>query len=144
LSFRGHYEHSLDAKHRLSVPARFRAAYSSGLVLAKDADACISVWTPDVHEATVERTLAGRNPFSAEVKKLRRYFEANSFETELDSSGRVTLPSPLLEHANVEKEVVVAGVGDHLEIWSRERWQEEQRELDASIEEVTQSLGNLA
>jgi len=143
LAFRGHYEHSLDAKHRLSIPARFRAAYSSGLVLAKDSDACISVWTPDVHETTVERALAGRNPFSLEVKKLRRYFEAHSFDTELDSSGRVTLPPPLLLHAGVEKEVVVAGVGDHLEIWGRERWQEEQRELDAGIEEVTQSLGNL-
>jgi len=144
LAFRGHYEHSLDAKHRLSIPARFRAAYASGLVLSKDSDACISVWTPDVHEATVERTLAGRNPFSLEVKKLRRYFEANSFETDLDSSGRITLPPPLLLHAGVEKEVVVAGVGDHLEIWSRGRWQEEQQELDAGIEEVTRSLGNLA
>ena len=143
MAFRGHYEHSLDAKHRLSIPARFRAAYSSGLVLAKDWDTCISVWTPEVHEATVERALAGRNPFSAEFKKLRRYFEAHSFDTELDSSGRVTLPPPLLQHAGVEKEVVVAGVGDHLEIWSRERWHEEQRALDAGIEEVTQSLGNL-
>ena len=144
MAFRGHYEHSLDAKHRLSVPARFRAAYSSGLVLAKDWDTCISVWTPDVHEATVERALAGKNPFSAEFKKLRRYFEAYSFDTELDSAGRVTLPPPLLLHAGVEKEVVVAGVGDHLEIWSRDRWQEEQRALDAGIEEVTRSLGNLA
>jgi MraZ protein len=144
LAFRGHYEHSLDAKHRLSIPARFRAAYSSGLVLAKDSDACISVWTPDVHEAAIAEALAGMNRFSPDVKKLRRWHDANSFETELDASGRVTLPSTLLLHASVEKEVVVAGVGDHVEIWGRERWQEVQRELDASIEEVTQSLGNLA
>jgi MraZ protein len=144
LAFRGHYEHSLDAKHRLSIPARFRAAYSSGLVLAKDSDACIAVWTPEVHESALAEALAGMNRLSPEVKKLRRYHEANSFETELDSSGRVTLPPPLLLHAGVEKEVVVAGVGDHIEIWGRDRWQEEQRELDASIGEVTQSLGNLA
>ncbi len=66
MAFRGHYEHSLDAKHRLSIPTRFRAAYSSGLVLAKDLDACISIWTPDVLEATVERGLADANPFSAD------------------------------------------------------------------------------
>ena len=144
MAFRGHYEHSLDAKHRLSIPARFRAAYSSGLVLAKDSDACIAVWTPEVHEAALAEALAGMNRLSPQVKKLRRYHEANSFETELDSSGRVTLPPPLLLHAAVEKEVVVAGVGDHIEIWGRDRWQEEQRELDASIGEVTQSLGNLA
>lgn len=143
MAFRGHYEHSLDAKHRLSIPARFRTSFSSGLVLAKDWDTCITVWTPEVHERTVERALAGRNPFSPEFRKLRRYFEASSFDTELDSSGRVTLPPPLLAGAGVQKEVVVAGVGDHLEIWDRERWQEEQQALDASIEEVTQSLGNL-
>ncbi|MBA2439313.1 MAG: division/cell wall cluster transcriptional repressor MraZ [Thermoleophilaceae bacterium] len=142
MAFRGHYEHSLDAKHRLSIPARFRAAYSSGLVLAKDLDACISVWTPEAHEDTVERALAGRNPFSAEYKQLQRRFQAHSFDIELDSAGRVTLPPPLLAHAGVEKEVVVAGVGDHLEVWGRERWQEEQESLEASIGEVTRSLGN--
>jgi len=142
MAFRGHYEHSLDAKHRLSIPARFRAAFSSGLVLAKDTDACISAWTPAAHESTVERALAGRNPFGREYKGLQRYFQANSFDIELDSSGRVTLPPPLMEHAGIDKEVVVAGVGDHIEVWGRERWQEEQQVLDASIGEVTDSLGD--
>ena len=94
MAFRGHYEHSLDAKHRLSIPSRFRTAFSSGLVLAKDTDACISAWTPEAHEATVERALAGRNPFGREYRGLQRYFQANSFDMELDSSGRVTLPPP--------------------------------------------------
>ena len=142
MAFRGHYEHSLDAKHRLSIPARFRSAFASGLVLAKDSDACISVWTPQVHEGTVERALAGKNPFSPGYKQVQRYFQANSFDVELDSSGRVTLPPPLLAHAGVEKDVVVAGVGDHLEVWGRERWEEEQQALDAGIGEVTESLGN--
>ena len=142
MAFRGHYEHSLDSKHRLSIPARFRTALSSGVVLAKDTDACISAWTPEAHESTVERALAGRNPFGREYKGLQRYFQANSFDFELDSAGRVTLPPPLMEHAGIEKEVVVAGVGDHIEVWGRERWQEEQQALDASIGEVTDSLGD--
>jgi MraZ protein len=142
MAFRGHYEHSLDAKHRLSIPSRFRAAFSSGLVLAKDSDACISVWAPEAHEATVERALGGKNPLGSEYKRIQRFFQANSFDLELDSSGRVTLPPPLMSHAGVEKEVVVAGVGDHLEVWGNERWQEEQDALDASIGEVTDSLGD--
>lgn len=144
MAFRGHYEHSLDAKHRLSIPARFRSAFSSGLVLAKDSDACIGVWTPDAHESTVERALAGKNPLGSEYKQLQRYFQANSFDIELDSSGRVTLPPPLLAHAGIEKDVVVAGVGGHLEVWARERWEQEQQALDESIEEVTGSLGDPA
>ena len=142
MAFRGHYEHSLDAKHRLSIPSRFRAAFSSGLVLAKDSDACISVWTPETHEYTVDRALQGKNPFSSEYKGIQRFFQANSFDLELDSSGRVTLPPPLMSHAGVEKEVVVAGVGDHLEVWGNERWREEQIALDAGIGEVTDSLGD--
>jgi MraZ protein len=142
MAFRGHYEHSLDAKHRLSIPAKFRAALSQGVVLAKDSDACISVWTAEGHESTVERALAGKNPFSPEYKALQRYFQGNAFDAELDSSGRVTLPPPLLAHAGIEKDVVVAGVGGNLEIWSRERWEQEQQALEQGIREVTGSLGD--
>ena len=142
MAFRGHYEHSLDAKHRLSIPSRFRAAFSSGLVLAKDSDACISVWTPETHEYTVDRALQGKNPFSSEYKGIQRFFQANSFPSELDGSGRVIVPPPLLAHAEIEKEVVVAGVGDHLEVWSRDRWADEQAVLDAGIGEVTEGLGD--
>ncbi len=142
MAYRGHYEHSLDAKNRLSIPARFRATFSSGLVLAKDSDDCISVWTPEGHESIIERALAGKNPLGREYKGVQRFFQSNSFDVELDSSGRVTLPPPLLAYAKIEKEVVVAGVGDHLEVWGRERWDQEQQALDASIGEVTESLGD--
>ena len=142
MAFRGHFEHSLDAKHRLSIPARYRAALASGLVLSKDSDACITVATPEAHEQKVDRALAGKNPLSPEYKRIQRYFQGNSFDLDLDSAGRVTLPVKLLAHAGVDKEVVVAGVGEHLEVWSREGWQAEQEALDAGIEEVTSSLGD--
>lgn len=142
MAFRGHYEHSLDAKNRLSVPARFRATFSSGLVLSKGSDACISVSTPEAHESMLERALEGKNPLGSEYRAVQRYFQGNSFDVELDASGRVTLPGRLLGHAGIEKETVVAGVGDHLEIWDRRRWDDEQAALDASIGEVTEGLGN--
>jgi MraZ protein len=142
LAFRGHFEHSLDAKNRLAIPARFRAAFSNGAVLAKNPETCVAVWTPDRHEAIIERALSGLNPMGSEYRKLSRFYQGNSFEIDLDASGRVTLPPPLLVHAGIEKEVVVVGVGDHLEVWGRERWQQEQEALDAEIEEVTERLGN--
>ena len=142
MAFRGHFEHSLDAKHRLSIPARYRTEFGSGLVLSKDSDACITVSTPEAHEQKVDRALAGKNPLSPEYKRIQRYFQGNSFDLDLDSAGRVTLPVKLLAHASVDKEVVVAGVGEHLEVWSREGWQAEQEALDAGIEEVTSSLGD--
>ena len=96
MAFRGHYEHSLDAKNRLSIPARFRAAFSAGLVLAKDPETCVAVWTPDTHEAIIERALGELNPMGSEYRKLSRFYQGNSFEIDLDAAGRVTLPPPLL------------------------------------------------
>ena len=142
MAFRGHYEHSLDAKNRLSIPARFRAAFSDGVVLAKDPEPCVAVWTPDSHEAIIERALGGLNPMGSEYRKLSRFYQGNSFEVELDAAGRVTLPPPLLAHASIERDVVVVGVGDHLEVWGGERWRSQQDSLDKEIEEVTERLGN--
>ena len=142
MAFRGHFEHSLDAKNRLSIPAKFRAAFASGVVLAKDPETCVAVWTPDTHAAILERALGGLNPMGSEYRKLSRFYQGNSFEVDLDSSGRVTLPPPLMSHAQIGKEAVVVGMGDHLEVWSREHWLGEQEGLDAEIREVTERLGN--
>ena len=142
MAFRGHFEHSLDVKNRLSIQARFRAAFSSGTVLAKDFEPCVAVYTAGAHEAIVERALGALNPMGQDYRKLSRYFQGNSFDTELDASGRVILPAPLLDHTGIQKEVVVVGVGDHLEVWARERWQEQQDALDSEIGEVTERLGN--
>ena len=142
MAFRGHFEHSLDAKNRLSIPARFRAAFSGGVVLAKDPEPCVAVWTPDSHESIIERALGGLNPMGSEYRKLSRFYQGNSFEVELDASGRVTLPPTLMGHAEIGKDVVVVGVGDHLEVWSAERWSGQQEGLDAEIQEVTERLGH--
>ena len=142
MAFRGHYEHSLDAKNRLSIPARFRASFSNGTVLAKDPETCVAVWTPESHEAIIERALAGLNPMGSRYRKLSRFYQGNSFEIDLDASGRVTLPPPLIQHASIGREVVVVGVGDHLEVWGRDRWLQEQESLDAEIGEVTERLGH--
>jgi transcriptional regulator MraZ len=142
LAFRGHYQHSLDAKNRLSIPARFRAAFSAGVVLAKDPEPCVAIWPPDTHETIIERALGGLNPMGSQYRKLSRFYQGNSFDVELDASGRVTLPPTLLDHAAIERELVVVGVGDHLEVWGRERFAGEQESLDAQIEEVTEQLGH--
>ena len=142
MAFRGHFEHSLDAKNRLSIPARFRAAFADGVVLSKDSEPCVALWTPSGHEETVGTALAGLNPLGPERKRVSRYLQANSWDLEMDKASRVTVTSALLTHAGLEREVVVAGVGDHLELWSRDRWEAEQRSLDDNIAELTEGLGN--
>ena len=142
MAFRGHFDYTLDAKNRLNVPPKFRAAFSDGVVLAKWLEPCVAIWTPAAFEGFTESFLPDLNPVSAERRKLTRYFAGNSFDAELDAAGRVTLNPSLIAHAGIEKEVVVIGAGDHLEVWDRERWLEKQESLDAKIEGVIESLGD--
>lgn len=140
LAFRGHYDYTLDAKNRLTIPSKFRAALSDGVVLAKALDPCVSIWTPQGWEQFTERALGSRDLFNPDARKLQRYFHASSFDAQLDSAGRVMIPQPLLEHAGLGKEVVVVGNNDTLEVWDTSRWAGYAQELDASAEEAAQRL----
>jgi MraZ protein len=140
LAFRGHYEYTLDAKNRLTVPAKFRAALSTGVVLAKSLETCISIWTPSGWDDFTTRAIKSRDPFSKEARGLQRYFHAGSFDAQLDSAGRIMLPPPLLRHAGLRKDVIVVGNYDTIEVWDREAWSDYERELDETASETAQRL----
>jgi MraZ protein len=142
MAFRGHFDYSLDAKNRLNVPPKFRAAFSDGVVLAKGLEPCIWIWPPAVFDAFTERVIGGLNPVSAERRKLTRYVAGNSFDAELDAAGRVTLNPALIEHAGIGREIVVVGVLDYLEIWARDRWLAGQEALSAEVGEIAEGLGH--
>ena len=142
MAFRGHFDYSLDAKKRLNVPPKFRASFSGGLVLAKALEPCVAIWTPDGFEHWTESFLSRLGPLSPERRKLTRFFAGSSFDAELDSAGRVTLNQALLDHGSISKEVVVVGNLDHLEVWDRDKWIADQRELSDEIVEIAESLGH--
>jgi len=142
--FRGTFDYSLDAKNRLTVPARFRAALSEGVVLAKGLERCVALWTPSGYDAYTQASLAGFHPLQPEAQKLKRFFSANSLDTELDAAGRVMVPAFLLDYAGLQKEVVVTGSGDALEIWSRAAWSEYDAALASDVIDITSRLGNPA
>ena len=142
MAFRGHFDYSLDAKKRLNVPPKFRASFSGGLVLAKALEPCVAIWTPDGFEQWTESFLSRLGPLSPERRKLTSFFAGSSFDAELDSAGRVTLNQALIDHAGIQKEVVVAGNLDHLEVWDRDKWVAYQRELSDEIVGIAESLGH--
>jgi MraZ protein len=142
--FRGTFDYSLDAKNRLTVPARFRAALAEGVVLAKGLERCVALWTPSGYDAYTQSSLAGFHPLSDEARKLKRFFAANSLDTELDGAGRVMMPPFLVDHAGLGKEVTVTGAGDNLEIWDRVSWTEYNAALASDITDITASLGHTA
>jgi len=142
MAFRGHFDYSLDAKNRLNVPPKFRAAFSEGVVLARGLEPCVWLWPPTAFERFTDQVLGNLNPVSAERRKLTRYVAGHSFDAELDAAGRITLNPALIEHAGIGREVVVVGVLDYLEVWSRERWLAGQDELSAEIGEIAEGLGH--
>ncbi len=123
--FRGTFEHALDAKKRLTVPAKFREALSQGVVLAVSPELepgmprSIAMWTPAAYDAYTQAVLEGLNPASPKARELSRVLFGNSHDMELDSVNRVMIPASLMAYAGLDKEVVVTGVGQYLEIWDR-------------------------
>jgi MraZ protein len=142
MAFRGTFDYSLDAKNRLTVPAKFRASLSEGVVLAKGIEHCVQVWTPSGFEAYTGSALEGVHPLSDQARKLNRFFSANSFDTELDSAGRVMVPGFLLEHGELRKEVVVTGAGACLEVWDRAAWGAYNSSLSDELPEITAAIGH--
>jgi MraZ protein len=139
-SFRGTFDYTLDAKNRLTVPARFRAALADGVVMAKSTEPCVQLWVPNDYEAYTSSVLASLNPASPDARKLRRFFAANSHDTELDSAGRVMFPPFLLEHASLRREVVVTGADHCLEVWDRAAWRAYNDALATEADEITSRL----
>ena len=122
--FRGTFDHTLDAKNRLTVPARYRATLAEGVVIAMPVDLkpCVGIWRPEDYESYTQRALAELPPLSPRLTELERFFYGCSQDAELDAAGRIMVPGFLGEHAELQKEVVVVGVGDRLELWDRGRW----------------------
>src|SRR3954470_9195947 len=144
MAFRGTFDYSLDAKNRLTVPAKFRAVLSDGVVLNKGVDGCVEIWRPRDYEAFTAEALQGFHRLSEEGRKLRSYFGANSMDTELDSAGRVGVPTFLLEHAGLNKEVVVVGAEECLPVWDRAKWASYNDALTGEIADITAQLGQAA
>jgi MraZ protein len=136
----GEYEHTIDDKNRLTLPARFRQAFAEGIVVTRGMDGCLFAYTRSDWDRLVDSRLATLDPLSKEGRRMQRFFFAGAAETELDKQGRVGLPAPLLQHANLERDVVVAGVHDHLEIWDRDAWRRELAEVEGSAEHVAERL----
>ena len=139
MAFRGTFDHTLDAKNRLTVPARYRATLAEGVVMAMpvDLEPCVGVWRPQEYERYTERALAQLPPLSPRLAELERFFYGSSQDVELDAAGRIMLPSFLLEHAGLAKDVVVVGAGDRLELWDRDRWNEHRPTLLGGVAEIT-------
>jgi MraZ protein len=127
--FLGEYEHTIDAKGRIAVPAKFRAQMDSGAVVSKGMGTCLSVYTMQRWREKSDELASGKT--SDELRDFERRIYPSASEIELDAQGRMIIPAKLRGYAGLGNEATVAGVRDHFEIWDREAWQTYQERLDA-------------
>ncbi|HEY3498602.1 MAG TPA: division/cell wall cluster transcriptional repressor MraZ [Polyangiaceae bacterium] len=145
--FRGHFTHSVDAKGRISLPARFRELVAANgdarIVLAPDLfDPCLHLYPVRAWEA-FEAKVMELPRLAKHAVRFRRLYVSAAVECELDASGRVLIPQELRARARLDKEAVWAGMGQTLELWSKEEWdralvvsESEVEELRAAMEQV--------
>ncbi|MBA3561818.1 MAG: division/cell wall cluster transcriptional repressor MraZ [Actinobacteria bacterium] len=139
--FYGEYEHTVDEKNRLTLPVRFRDALAGGVVLARGIEKNIDIYPRESWDANVAR-IAELDSLTREAREMKRFVFAGATVTELDKQGRVLVPPHLGTHAGLSKEIVLAGVHDHIEIWDRSEWTTHLNAIEGSAGDVAERLAD--
>lgn len=137
--FIGEYQHNLDDKGRLAVPAKFRTLLEQGAVVTKGLDNCLFLYPKDKWEKIAQK-FANLPISQAKARAFSRHMLAGAMNVEFDSQGRITLPEYLRKFANLNKKTIIAGLFDRLEIWNEEDWNKFKANSEKSSESIAESL----
>jgi MraZ protein len=137
--FMGEYQHSIDEKGRIIIPAKFRDALGSHFVVTRGLDQCLFVYATE--EWTImEQKLKALPLMKSDARAFTRFFFSGATECELDKQGRVNIPNTLVDHAKLAKDCVVIGVSNRVEIWSKETWEGYSLQSEQSFNEIAEKL----
>ncbi len=137
--FLGEFDHSLDDKGRLAVPARFRPALDDGLVITRGLEPCLVIWDSDSWRAISERVRT-LNLWQGDARRMQRLFFSGASPAQLDKLGRFVIPQFLRDYAQLTDEVVVVGLGDRIEVWARAAWASERSQAERDSAELAEHL----
>jgi MraZ protein len=140
--FLGEFEHTIDDKGRVAVPARFREEISEGLVLTRGFEHCLQAFPRAVWQSLAER-ISALSLGNEEARNLRRLLFSGAAEVGFDRQGRILIPNNLRQYANLSEQVVIAGLNTHFELWSHERWNNVLNTLDNSAGSIAEHLAAL-
>ncbi len=140
--FIGEYSHSVDAKNRLSLPAKFRKELKTGAVVTRGLDNCLFVYTKKDWQ-TVAAKLASTPFGKADARGFSRVMLAGAMDVQLDSLGRILLPDYLKQYASIKKKVVVAGLYDRLEIWDENNWKTYKNKIEKDANKLAEAMGEM-
>lgn len=131
--FLGEYQHTFDAKNRISLPSRFRGSLGKTVIVTRGLDHCLYVFSKKAWEKEAARYASQVNGNAAK-RGLARLFLAGSFEQGVDSAGRILVPENLKSYANLSGKAVVAGVADRVEIWEETAWKKYTQDIERDAE----------
>lgn len=137
--FMGEFQHSVDAKGRLIMPAKLREGLGDRFIATKGLENCLFVFAPKEWEAFGEK-LRQLPLASQAARAFTRLFFSGATECEVDPQGRILLPANLREYAGIEKDVMIVGVSSRVEIWSKPKWEEYCQKAEESFEETAEKL----
>ncbi|WHY02283.1 division/cell wall cluster transcriptional repressor MraZ [Neobacillus sp. DY30] len=137
--FMGEYHHSIDNKGRMIVPSKFREELGEMFIITRGLDQCLFGY-PLSEWALIEEKLKGLPLTKKDARAFTRFFFSGATESELDKQGRINIPAPLLQYAKLEKECVVLGVSNRIEIWSKQIWEDYFTESEESFAEIAENM----
>lgn len=137
--FMGEYQHTIDEKGRMIIPAKFRDDLGDQFVITRGLDNCLFVY-PKEEWKVLEQKLKALPFTRSDARAFTRFFFSGATECELDKQGRVNIPGALRQHAKLEKECVVIGVSNRVEIWSREMWDDYYSQSADSFSEIAEKI----
>ncbi|MGQ9524867.1 MAG: division/cell wall cluster transcriptional repressor MraZ [Armatimonadota bacterium] len=136
----GAHAHTIDAKGRIVLPARFRVHMGEPLHITRGLHGCLWLF-PDQEWKRLVDKLTGDSMFNPDILELQRFFLGNASECHPDDAGRITIPELLRQYAGIQKDIVTIGVGNRLEVWALERWDAySQRLTDERVQELGQRI----
>jgi MraZ protein len=140
--FIGEYNHSLDDKGRLAIPAKFRIILKRGAVVTKGLDNCLFLYSKEQFEI-IAKKFAGLPLSQSKARAFARHMLAGAMDVEFDNQGRITLPEYLRKFSGLKKKIIVAGLYNHLEIWDEAAWNKYKIESEKNSNAIAEELGDL-
>jgi MraZ protein len=137
--FMGEYHHSIDTKGRLIVPSKFREELGDMFIITRGLDQCLFGY-PMSEWSLIEEKLKGLPLTKKDARAFTRFFFSGATESELDKQGRINIPTPLLQYAKLEKECVILGVSNRIEIWSKQIWEDYFSQSEESFAEIAENM----
>jgi MraZ protein len=137
--FIGQYNHNIDEKGRLQIPAKFRSVLTEGAVVTRGLDGCLFIYTKSQWQSLIER-LSDLPLSQKDARQFSRLMLAGAMEIELDKQGRAVLPAYLRDFANLKTSVVVAGLFNRIEVWDNKVWAEQQADVESHSDEIAEKL----